>query len=111
MKHHLVCFLIQGIEDKDAFDVVDNLSEPTMGEKLATLNLEGNDIAPDHENIDPSLPAKPPSADSVNILVKQALRADDRALLIDCLYRQDEKVNICTPLFWLVALLSHSTSM
>lgn len=84
--------LHKSIEDKDAFDVVDNLSEPTMGEKLATLNLEGNDIAPAHENTDASLPAKPPSADSVNILVKQALRADDRALLIDCLYRQDEKV-------------------
>ena len=35
---------------------------------------------------------KPPSADSVNILLKQALRDDDRALLLDCLYTQDEKV-------------------
>ncbi|XP_057795631.1 uncharacterized protein LOC131011803 [Salvia miltiorrhiza] len=82
----------KSIGDKDGFDVVDDLSEPTMGEKLASLNLEGNDNAPNPENADSSLLAKPPSADSVNILVKQALHADDRALLIDCLYRQDEKV-------------------
>ncbi|KAH6800046.1 WD repeat protein [Perilla frutescens var. hirtella] len=84
--------LHKSIGDKDGLDVVDDLSEPTMGDKLASLNLEGNDKALNHENADISLPAKPPSADSVNILVKQALRADDRTLLIDCLYRQDEKV-------------------
>ncbi|KAL8500027.1 hypothetical protein ACS0TY_019864 [Phlomoides rotata] len=69
--------------------VTDDLNEPTMGEKLAGLNLEGKDIAPNLEVVDL---AKPPSADSVYILLKQALRADDRALLLDCLYRQDEKV-------------------
>ncbi|KAH6782608.1 WD repeat protein [Perilla frutescens var. frutescens] len=84
--------LHKSIGDKDGLDVVDDLSEPTMGDKLASLKLEGNDKALNHENADISLPAKPPSADSVNILVKQALRADDRSLLIDCLYRQDEKV-------------------
>ncbi|KAK6114945.1 hypothetical protein DH2020_007214 [Rehmannia glutinosa] len=63
-----------------------------MGEKLASLNLEGNDQAPNHDVVDLSSNAKPPSADSVYILLKQALRAEDRALLIDCLYRQDEKV-------------------
>ncbi|XP_047976965.1 WD repeat-containing protein 43-like [Salvia hispanica] len=82
--------LHKSIGDKDGFDVVEDLSEPTMGEKLATLKLEGNDNSP--ENTDSSLPAKPPSAASVNILVKQALHADDRALLIDCLSRQDDKV-------------------
>ncbi|KAL1543767.1 WD repeat-containing protein 43-like [Salvia divinorum] len=82
--------LQKSIGDKDGFDVVDDLSEPTMGEKLASLKLEGNDNVP--ENANSSLPAKPPSAASVNILVKQALHADDRALLIDCLYRQDDKV-------------------
>lgn len=63
-----------------------------MGEKLASLNLEENDKALDHDNEDCSHNAKPLSADSVFILLKQALRADDRALLIDCLYRQDDKV-------------------
>ncbi|KAG8378188.1 hypothetical protein BUALT_Bualt08G0111900 [Buddleja alternifolia] len=80
----------KSLGDKDGVDVMEDLSEPTMGEKLASLNLAGKDEVIDHDNVD-SL-AKPPSADSVNILLKQALRADDRALLIDCLYRQDEKV-------------------
>ncbi|KAG6388626.1 hypothetical protein SASPL_150058 [Salvia splendens] len=84
--------LLTGIGDKDGFDAVDDLSEPTMGEKLASLKLEGKDDVLNPENADSSLVVKPPSADSVNILVKQALHADDRALLIDCLYRQDEKV-------------------
>ncbi|GJN17302.1 hypothetical protein PR202_gb04359 [Eleusine coracana subsp. coracana] len=34
----------------------------------------------------------PPSADSVNILLKQALHADDNASLLNCLYNRDEKV-------------------
>ncbi|XP_042034321.1 WD repeat-containing protein 43-like [Salvia splendens] len=84
--------LQKSIGDKDGFDAVDDLSEPTMGEKLASLKLEGKDDVLNPENADSSLVVKPPSADSVNILVKQALHADDRALLIDCLYRQDEKV-------------------
>ncbi|XP_024031386.1 WD repeat-containing protein 43-like [Morus notabilis] len=67
----------------------DDLNEPTMGEKLATLNL---DIAKRNENDESSLAAKPPSADSVHVLLKQAMHADDRALLLDCLYTQDEKV-------------------
>ncbi|KAL0438153.1 UNVERIFIED_CONTAM: hypothetical protein Slati_2298300 [Sesamum latifolium] len=81
----------KSLGEKDGVDVVDDLSEPTMGEKLASLKLEGDDKAANDNNIDSSL-AKPPSADSVYILLKQALRADDRALLIDCLYRQDAKV-------------------
>ncbi|KAL1533555.1 WD repeat-containing protein 43-like [Salvia divinorum] len=84
--------LQKSVGDKDGFDAVDDLNEPTMGEKLASLKLEGNNDAPIPETADSSLLVKPPSADSVNILVKQALHADDRALLIDCLYRQDEKV-------------------
>ncbi|KAL3840056.1 hypothetical protein ACJIZ3_024647 [Penstemon smallii] len=70
----------------------DDLNEPTMGEKLYNFNLTENDEPAQHENVDSSSLAKPPSADSVYILLKQALRADDRALLIDCLFRQDEKV-------------------
>ncbi|XP_047958617.1 WD repeat-containing protein 43-like [Salvia hispanica] len=84
--------LQKSIGDKDGLDAIDDLNEPTMGEKLASLKLEGKDDVPNPENADSSLVVKPPSADSVNILVKQALHADDRALLIDCLYRQDEKV-------------------
>ncbi|KAL0314375.1 UNVERIFIED_CONTAM: hypothetical protein Sangu_2281900 [Sesamum angustifolium] len=81
----------KSLGEKDGVDVMDDLSEPTMGEKLASLKLEGDDKASNDNNVDSSL-AKPPSADSVYILLKQALRADDRALLIACLYRQDAKV-------------------
>lgn len=69
-----------------------------MGEKLASLNLMDNDRAESHEKQEallPSTDAKPPSADSVHVLLKQALHADDRALLLDCLYTQDEKVSSC----------------
>ncbi|KAL6511986.1 hypothetical protein OROGR_021583 [Orobanche gracilis] len=79
------------LEDKDG-NVIDDLSEPTMGEKLASLKLEQYGKPLNHDDPDISIRAKPPNADSVHILLKQALRADDRALLIDCLYRQDEKV-------------------
>lgn len=78
---------------------MDDLSEPTMGEKLASLNLERDDTALNHDNVHVSPQLKPPSADSVYVILKQALRADDRALLIDCLYRQDEKVMIVPHLF------------
>ncbi|XP_051139016.1 uncharacterized protein LOC127256842 [Andrographis paniculata] len=82
----------KSIVDKDGTGVVDDLSEPTMGEKLATLKLEESEKAPNEENVEPTHDVKPPSADSVHILLKQALRADDRALLLDCISRQDEKV-------------------
>uniref|UniRef100_A0A6N2MU72 Uncharacterized protein n=1 Tax=Salix viminalis TaxID=40686 RepID=A0A6N2MU72_SALVM len=66
-----------------------DVNEPTMGEKLARVTLQ--------DKIEESPPrAKPPSADSVNILLKQALGTDDRALLFDCLYTQDEKVVFTT---------------
>ncbi|XP_021298710.1 WD repeat-containing protein 43 isoform X2 [Herrania umbratica] len=73
----------------------DDLNEPTMGEKLASLNLVENGKSESHEKQEreESSPlAKPPIADSVNVLLMQALHADDRALLLDCLYNQDEKV-------------------
>lgn len=63
-----------------------------MGEKLAMLHLEDNSEDKSNKNLEFALQKKPPSADSVHVLLKQALHADDRALLIDCLYRQDEKV-------------------
>ena len=37
-------------------------------------------------------PIAAPSVDSVHVLLKQALHADDQALLLDCLYTRDEKV-------------------
>lgn len=70
------------------------VNEPTMGEKLATLSL----ITDSKQQQEPSLVAAtqpqppPPSADSVQVLLRQALRADDRVLLLDCLYNRDEKV-------------------
>ncbi|KAJ4844381.1 hypothetical protein Tsubulata_002332 [Turnera subulata] len=69
-----------------------DLNEPTMGEKLESLNLQDDDKNKIHEEIESAPDAKPPSADSVNILLKQALHADDCSLLLDCLYNQDEKV-------------------
>ncbi|KAH1213596.1 O-fucosyltransferase 35 [Glycine max] len=70
----------------------DDLNEPTMGEKLASLSvLDGNKSRSDIEQ-ESSVPTKPPSADSVYVLLKQALNADDRTLLLDCLFTQNEKV-------------------
>ncbi|CAI0422490.1 unnamed protein product [Linum tenue] len=72
------------VEDDDSL-------EPTIGEKLESLELkEGATKGGEDQELVPG--EKPPSADSVNILLKQALHADDRSLLLDCLYTQDEKV-------------------
>ncbi|KAL5575622.1 hypothetical protein UlMin_017321 [Ulmus minor] len=79
-------------EAADGVLVDDHLNEPTMGEKLANLNLLDTDMVKSQEKVEPVVPAKPPSADSVHVLLKQALHADDRALLLDCLYNQDERV-------------------
>lgn len=65
-----------------------------MGEKLANLSLvENKEAKAALEKAESSPLTKPPSADSVHVLLKQALHADDRALLIECLCRQDEKVS------------------
>ncbi|KAK7271157.1 hypothetical protein RJT34_26815 [Clitoria ternatea] len=76
-----------GVADgiRDDFD----LSEPTMGEKLAGLSLPDDNKSKSDKEQDS---AKPPSADSVHVLLTQALNADDRTLLLDCLYTRDEKV-------------------
>lgn len=79
-------------EAADGVLVDDDLNEPTMGEKLGSLNLLDNDRPESHDKEESSLDPKPPTADSIHILLKQALHADDRALLLDCLYTQDEKV-------------------
>ncbi|RVW81673.1 U3 small nucleolar RNA-associated protein 5 [Vitis vinifera] len=80
-------------EAVDGVQIDDDWDEPTMGEKLESLNLIDNaDNGKTRENQECSLHTMPPSADSVHVLLKQALNADDRALLLDCLYTQDEKV-------------------
>ncbi|KAK1364064.1 Utp12 domain-containing protein [Heracleum sosnowskyi] len=78
-------------EPMDGVQVDYDLNEPTMGEKLVDLNLAEGDKVENPEQ--QQLPqTKLPSADSVHLLLKQALHADDRALLLDCLRRKDEKV-------------------
>lgn len=79
-------------EVMDGVLVDHDINEPTMGEKLASLNIVDNDKAQGHENEASAPIAKPPSADSVHVLLKQALHADDRTLLLGCLYTDDEKV-------------------
>ncbi|CAH1442569.1 unnamed protein product [Lactuca virosa] len=71
----------------DGVQIDNDINEPTMGEKLASLNIKNDDVAPKEKQ-----ETKPPSADSVHVLLKQALHADDRSLLLDCLFRQDEKI-------------------
>ncbi|CAM0881899.1 unnamed protein product [Alopecurus aequalis] len=65
-----------------------NLDEPTMEQKLESLNLLNKSEFLEEQ----SASLAPPSADSVHILLKQALRADDHAELLKCLYNRDEKV-------------------
>ncbi|KAF0920056.1 hypothetical protein E2562_032748 [Oryza meyeriana var. granulata] len=65
-----------------------NLDEPTMEEKLASLNLLNKSEITEEQSPFLALP----SADSVHILLKQALRADDHTELLKCLYNRDEKV-------------------
>ncbi|KAK2651521.1 hypothetical protein Ddye_011377 [Dipteronia dyeriana] len=78
-------------EDIDGVLVEDDMNEPTMGEKLESLSIVDTD-KPKINKLQESSPVKPPSADSVSVLLKQALQADDRALLLECLYTQDKKV-------------------
>ena len=78
-------------EPMDESQIDEDFNEPTMGEKLANLNLlENNNNS--LEKKESSQHAKPPSADSIHVLLKQALHADDRALLVNCLDTQDDKV-------------------
>ncbi|KAE8773178.1 U3 small nucleolar RNA-associated protein 5 [Hordeum vulgare] len=61
-----------------------SLDEPTLAEKLAAL-----DPPADAAGV---AAVVPPSADSVHVLLRQALQADDRAALLGCLYNRDGKV-------------------
>ncbi|KAL8137927.1 hypothetical protein V2J09_003928 [Rumex salicifolius] len=79
-------------DDKKATERADlSENEPTMAEKLATIDFSNNKTTEVEEKLEPHR-AQPPSADSVSVLLKQAIHADDRALLLDCLYNQDQKV-------------------
>ncbi|KAJ0247964.1 WD repeat protein [Hirschfeldia incana] len=71
-------------EDRDGVLVDDAYNEPTMGDKFESLNLLGGEKVISDD--------KPPTAASVNVLLRQALHADDRSLLLDCLYNRDEQV-------------------
>ncbi|XP_058226768.1 uncharacterized protein LOC131335448 isoform X1 [Rhododendron vialii] len=89
---NLVDYDISRGEPLDGSQTDDDLDEPTMGEKLASLNLLENKEVKSLEEKESSQLAKPPSADSVHVLLKQALHADDRALIINCLFTQNQKV-------------------
>ncbi|PNY01304.1 WD repeat-containing protein 43, partial [Trifolium pratense] len=65
------CEAAEGVLDDDP-------SEPTMGEKLAGLNLLDENKSKSEKEQESLVSLKPPSADSVHILLKQALNADDR---------------------------------
>lgn len=75
-----------------------NLDGPTIGEKLATLDLINRDNERKGTE-EQTLAMALPSADSVHILLKQALRADDNMSLLTCLYNRDEKVFFSVPIF------------
>ena len=63
-----------------------------MAEKLAALNLPAAGDGAEEEQATEAAVVVPPSADSVHVLLRQALRADDRAALLGCLYNRDDKV-------------------
>ncbi|KAF8086882.1 hypothetical protein N665_0609s0013 [Sinapis alba] len=76
-------------EDRDGGVVEDaHHNEPTMGDKFESLNLLGGEKLSSEEESNRA----PPTAASVNVLLRQALHADDRSLLLDCLYNRDEQV-------------------
>lgn len=81
-----------------------NLDGPTIGEKLATLDLINRGIERNGTK-EQTLSMVPPSADSVHILLKQALRAEDNVSLLTCLYNRDEKVFFCVPRFVKTSIL------
>ena len=88
--------------------VDDTLNEPTIGDKLESLDLLNGEKVNSEESNRDSAPGddKPPTAASVNVLLRQALHADDRSLLLDCLYNRDEQVSDSFSLFpYIVACL------
>ncbi|ESQ35259.1 hypothetical protein EUTSA_v10008433mg [Eutrema salsugineum] len=80
-------------EDTDGVLVDDAHNEPTMGDKFESLKLGGEKLSTEESNrASAPIDHKPPTAASVNVLLRQALHADDRSLLLDCLYNRDEQV-------------------
>jgi len=84
-----------------------DMNEPTMAEKLASLDLVDDDKSKSISKLEPYAVPIPPSADSVHVLLKQALHADDHTLLLDCLYTRDEKVCFAFLLFFIFYILVH----
>ncbi|XP_019178286.1 PREDICTED: uncharacterized protein LOC109173503 [Ipomoea nil] len=78
--------------DKMISIISENLGEVLLGVRKADLSGAVVSSRPILIGLVPSAETKPPSADSVHVLLEQALHADDRALLIDCLFRQDQKL-------------------
>ncbi|KAK9101925.1 hypothetical protein Sjap_019179 [Stephania japonica] len=85
---------VDGGEVIDGVQIDNDPNELTMGEKLASLNLQNEDQTMTHEGEELLSPptANAPRADSIHVLLKQALHADDASLLMNCFFTQDEKV-------------------
>ena len=77
-----------------------NMDEPTMEEKLSSLDMLNDEKLDTKAIPEPAVTVELPRADSLHILLRQALHAEDQALLLDCLYTRDEKV--CFILFSLL---------
>ncbi|CAL9117471.1 unnamed protein product, partial [Musa textilis] len=69
-----------------------NMDEPTMEEKLSSLDMLNDERLDSRAIPEPAVTVELPRADSLHILLRQALHAEDHALLFDCLYTRDEKV-------------------
>ncbi|KAL0924263.1 hypothetical protein M5K25_005079 [Dendrobium thyrsiflorum] len=69
-----------------------DMSGPTMAEKLASLELLSDSGAKNASEKEALPSTNIPSYDSVHILLKQAIHAQDYALLVNCLSTTDEKV-------------------
>ncbi|KAL9232033.1 hypothetical protein vseg_007182 [Gypsophila vaccaria] len=83
-------FVLDKSEEVVAAQIDDN--EPTIADKLASLDVVKNGDADLQEMQVESQKSLTPSADSVHVLLKQALHADDRGLLFRCIYNHDNKV-------------------
>ncbi|KAG6508948.1 WD repeat-containing protein 43-like [Zingiber officinale] len=69
-----------------------SMDEPTIAEKLSSLEMVNEEKLEDKPISEPAATVDPPRADSLHVLLRQALRADDRSLLLECLHEKDEKV-------------------
>lgn len=68
------------------------MDEPTIAEKLSSLEMVNEEKLENKTISEPVATVAPPRADSLHVLLRQALRADDRSLLLECLHEKDEKV-------------------